>query len=53
MNNNAFKSLTIEEKREFDSIMNNLRDEMRIVKMESDRMAHEAEWAAANAFLNC
>ena len=45
--------MTPDEKNKFDSVMNNLREEMRVVKMESDRMAHEAEWAAANAFLNC
>lgn len=53
MNNGAFNPMTTEEKKEFDSIMNNLRNEMRLVKMESDKLAHEAEWAAANAFLNC
>ena len=45
--------MTTDEKSKFDSIMNNLRGEMKLVKMESDRMAHESEWAAANAFLNC
>lgn len=53
MNNEGFNPMTAEEKRKFDSIMNNLRNEMKLVKMESDRMAHDAEWAAANAFLNC
>ena len=33
--------------------MDTLDEDMKDVKMESIRMAHEAEVAAASAFLNC
>lgn len=51
--NNAMRDLTPEESIQLDEIMLTLSDDMKDVKMKSILMAHEAENAAACAFLNC
>lgn len=51
--NKAMQDLSAEQRTQFENIMYTLGEDMRDVKMESIRMAHEAESAAASAFLNC
>lgn len=51
--NNAMQEMSTAERTQFDSIMATLCEDMKDVKMESILMAHEAETAAAMAFLNC
>ena len=51
--NKAIQELSEEQLTKFKKIMDTLDEDMKDVKMESIRMAHEAEVAAASAFLNC
>ena len=51
--NKAIQELSEEQLTKFKKIMDTLDEDIKDVKMESIRMAHEAEVAAASAFLNC
>jgi len=51
--NKAMQELSAEQRAKFEEIMCTLEEDMRDAKMESIRMAREAETAAATAILNC